>query len=76
MDGENNRFVHDLRNPLNTISMNAELGKLTLERTGDIRKAINIFEIILAECKECSHILETLQDTRFVRTNEGEDNES
>lgn len=76
MDGENNRFVHDLRNPLNTISMNAELGKLTLERTGDIRKAINIFEIILAECKECSHILETLQDIRFVRTNEGEDNES
>ncbi len=75
MDGEKNRFVHDLRNPLNTISMNAELGKLTLERTGDIRKAINIFETILAECKECSHMLETLQNTRFVRVNEGEGNE-
>lgn len=67
MDGEKNRFVHDLRNPLNTISINAELGKLTLERTGDIRKAISIFETILAECQQCSQVLETLQNTRFTR---------
>ena len=66
MDSEKNRFVHDLRNPLNTISINAELGKLTLERTGDVRKAISIFETILAECQQCSHVLETLQDTRFI----------
>lgn len=69
MDGEKNRFIHDLRNPLNTISINAELGKLTLERTGDIRKAISIFETILAECRQCSHVLESLQDTRFTRVN-------
>ncbi|WP_331343846.1 histidine kinase dimerization/phospho-acceptor domain-containing protein [Cellvibrio sp. UBA7661] len=68
MDGEKNRFVHDLRNPLNTISVNAELGKLTLERTGDIRKAISIFEIILSECHRCSQLLDTLQDTTFVKT--------
>jgi hypothetical protein len=67
MDGEKNRFVHDLRNPLNTISINAELGKLTLERTGDIRRAISIFETILAECQQCSQVLETLQDTQFTR---------
>ncbi|MGV8834605.1 histidine kinase dimerization/phospho-acceptor domain-containing protein [Cellvibrio sp.] len=67
MDGEKNRFVHDLRNPLNTISINAELGKLTLERTGDIRKAISIFETILAECQQCSQVLETLHNTRFTR---------
>lgn len=69
MEGKKNRFVHDLRNPLNTISINAELGKLTLERTGDIRKAISIFETILAECQQCSQVLETLQDTRFVLAN-------
>jgi signal transduction histidine kinase len=71
MDGEKNRFVHDLRNPLNTISINAELGKLTLERTGDIRKAISIFETILAECQQCSQVLETLQNTRFTRVIDG-----
>lgn len=70
MNGEKNRFVHDLRNPLNTISINAELGKLTLERTGDVRKAISIFEIILAECQSCSHILDELKNTRFVQVNE------
>lgn len=72
MDGKKNRFVHDLRNPLNTISINAELGKLTLERTGDVRKAISIFETILAECRQCSHVLETLQDMRFIDVNGGE----
>lgn len=71
MDGEKNRFVHDLRNPLNTISINAELGKLTLERTGDIRKAISIFETILAECQQCSQVLETLQNTRFIHASDG-----
>jgi signal transduction histidine kinase len=67
MNGEKNKFVHDLRNPLNTISVNAELGKLTLERTGDIRKAISVFETILAECRHCSQVLESLNDTYFVR---------
>jgi signal transduction histidine kinase len=73
MDGQKNRFLHDLRNPLNTISMNAELGKLTLERTGDIRKAISIFETILVECRQCSHLLEELKNTRFISTSEGEE---
>lgn len=69
MEGRKNKFVHDLRNPLNTISINAELGKLTLERTGDIRKAINIFDTILAECQQCSYVLESLQDTKFMSMN-------
>lgn len=71
MDGEKNRFVHDLRNPLNTISINAELGKLTLERTGDIRKAISVFEAILVECQQCKQVLETLHNTRFARVLDG-----
>ena len=77
MNGEKNRFVHDLRNPLNTISVNADLGKLTLERTGDISKAISVFEVILAECHRCSALLEALQDTQFIKITkpEGEDSE-
>ncbi len=61
-----NQFIHDLRNPLNTISINAELGKLTLERTGDLRKAISIFEVILAECKRGSQILDDAKDSHFL----------
>ena len=55
-----NQRIHDIRNPLNTISINAELGKLTLERTGDIYKAIGIFEVILAECRRCSALVDKL----------------
>ena len=54
MDNDNDRLIHDLRNPLNSISINAELGKLTLERTGDIDRAMRIFDTILAECRTCS----------------------
>lgn len=64
MDDEKSRLLHDLRNPLNTISINAELGKLTLERTGDIRKAISIFDTILAECRQCGRLLELAQEVQ------------
>lgn len=72
MNSEKNRFIHDLRNPLNAISVNAELGKLTLERTGDIRKAISVFEVIIAESRQCNNILETLQNINFATINEGD----
>lgn len=59
-------LIHDIRNPLNTISINAELGKLTLQKNGDIQKAIQILDTILAECQLCSkritELKETLQD--------------
>lgn len=70
MDDQKNQFVHGMRNPLNTISVNAELGRLTLERTGDIRKAISIFEAILLECRQCSHLLDGLLHTRFIHDEE------
>lgn len=57
-----NQFIHDLRNPLNTISINAELGKLMLERTGDVSKVIGIFEVILAECRRGGQILDEVKD--------------
>ena len=72
MDSEKNRFIHDLRNPLNIISVNAELGKLTLERTGYISKAISIFETIIAESHQCSHVLEYLKNMEFIPINEGD----
>lgn len=59
-------LIHDVRNPLNTISINAELGKLTLLKNGDVTKAIQIFDTILAECQLCSkritELKESLQD--------------
>ena len=54
------KLVHDVRNPLNTISVNAELGKLSLEKSADIAKAQEIFSKIIVECRKCSEKLEIL----------------
>lgn len=55
-------LIHDVRNPLNTISINAELGKLSLLKNGDMNKAIQIFDLILAECQLCSRKITDLRE--------------
>lgn len=54
-------MIHDLRNPLNSISMNAELGNLIMDRQGDAKKVQAVFTIILRECKACSQKLDELK---------------
>lgn len=56
------RAIHDIRNPLNNISVNAELGKLTLARTGDVDKVMQILDVILKECRDCSEEIDKLKD--------------
>jgi len=53
------KVAHDLRNPLNSISMNAELVKLKLQRAGDTEQVIAYLDRILQECRNCSSVLET-----------------
>lgn len=63
MDMNPEKIIHDIRNPLNTISMNAELGKLTVQRNPDPQKLTAIFEIILKECRICSDQLALLKES-------------
>lgn len=53
------KIAHDLRNPLNSISMNAELIKLKLQRAGDPEDVVTYVDRILQECKNCGQVLET-----------------
>lgn len=55
------RPIHDLRNRLNTISMNAELGKMILQSNGDAEKAINTFNIIMETCQKSSQEISELK---------------
>lgn len=59
---EINKKIHEIRNPLNTISMNAELGKLSLQKTGDIEKALKAFDVIINECQSCGVALTDLKE--------------
>jgi signal transduction histidine kinase len=52
--------VHDIRKPLNRISMQAELIKLVLENNLPPQKAIEAVDKILQSCQDCSQLLEQL----------------
>ena len=52
--------VHDIRKPLNRISMQAELIKLVLENNLPPQKAIEAVDKILQSCQDCSQLLQSL----------------
>ncbi len=54
--------VHDIRKPLNRISMQAELIKLVLENNLPPQKAVEAVDKILQSCQDCSQLLENLLD--------------
>jgi signal transduction histidine kinase len=54
-------FVHSLRNPLNSISLHAELGKMLIEGQGTPEEIKNAFEVILKQCKTCDQTLSEMR---------------
>ena len=56
-----NECIHDIRNPLNTISVNAELGRLVLQQGMDTQKAIDAFNKIVDECQVCAEAINQLK---------------
>ncbi|WP_018014344.1 histidine kinase [Teredinibacter turnerae] len=60
---EINTLIHEARNPLNNISMNAELGKIMAANAeGNTDKLIEIFTRIIGECQTCSQALTDLKN--------------
>ncbi|MES2625079.1 MAG: histidine kinase [Pseudomonadota bacterium] len=57
MRNKTERFLHDARGPLNTISVNAELAKLLAQKNGAGDNIVNALNIILSECQRCNQIL-------------------
>lgn len=54
------QLIHDAREPLNRISMQAEMIKLVLENSMPIEKAIDAVNKIIVSCQACSQTLEQL----------------
>lgn len=52
--------IHDIRKPLNRISMQAELIKLVLENNLPPEKATEAVDKILQSCQDCSQLLQSL----------------
>lgn len=51
------KLVHDVRNPLNSISVCAELAKLQIQNGQPSSAVIENLDRILSECRQCSRIL-------------------
>ncbi|MGY0582599.1 MAG: histidine kinase [Paraglaciecola chathamensis] len=62
-----NTLIHDVRNPLNRISMQAEMVKLVLENDMPKEKAIAALDKILIACQDSSAALQKLSE--HSRTN-------
>jgi len=58
---ELNKIIHDLRNPLNNISINAELAKLLVEQGGEKQRIIAAIEQIMLQCVSCSSGIDDLK---------------
>tara|TARA_R110000868_G_scaffold315780_4_gene576678 strand:- start:602 stop:826 length:225 start_codon:yes stop_codon:yes gene_type:complete len=54
---EFNKFIHSVRNPLNSISLNAELGKMLIDNHASPEQIKKAFIEILQQCKNCEQVL-------------------
>jgi signal transduction histidine kinase len=59
---EFNHFIHSVRNPLNSIALHAELGKMLMDGRGSSKQIKNAFEVILQQCRLCD---QTMADMRL-----------
>lgn len=55
------RLLHEVRDPLNNISIHAELGKLKLDRGNDLSEIYQLIDIIINECVLCSNRIDELE---------------
>ncbi len=53
--------LHKMNNALNSISMQAELARMYIERE-DGAKALEALEVVMAQCRQCSTISRETQE--------------
>lgn len=58
------QLIHDVRGPLNKISMNAELVKLVLENDMPKEKALAALDKIILSCQDCSQFLQQIAEKK------------
>ncbi|MEY4641985.1 MAG: hypothetical protein RLZZ227_1979 [Pseudomonadota bacterium] len=54
------QLLHDARGPLNTISVNAEVAKLLVQKSAPNESILAAMQNILRECQRCNDILQQI----------------
>lgn len=69
--------IHDIRKPLNTISMQAELIKMFVEASDNSPKLLEAANKIILNSKQCSELLQSLfeeiESSRAIHPTSGKD---
>lgn len=60
MPNKLDRLVHDARGPLNTISVNAEVARLLIQKAAPPEGILTAMQNILRECQRCNEILQMI----------------
>lgn len=58
---EFNKFIHSVRNPLNSIALHAELGNMLIEDRASTEQIKHAFTVILQQCKCCEEVLSEMR---------------
>jgi hypothetical protein len=56
------KYIHKARNPLNSIALHAELGKMLIDEHASPEKIKNAFIVILEQCICCEEILTEMRN--------------
>jgi signal transduction histidine kinase len=67
-------IAHEVKNPINAIHMNAELGKVYLEQKQDLREAKDCLSRIQSDCRRAADIADGILS--FALGKEGQDRET
>lgn len=59
---EFDEFIHDAINPLNSITLHAELGKMLIDEHASTEQIKNVFTVILQQCISCEHVLTEMRN--------------
>lgn len=70
------QLLHDARGPLNTISINAEVAKLLLQKSAPVADITATLQNIVRECQRCSEILQLIGNQCSNESGNGSGNES
>lgn len=61
-DANVNQLIHDVRNPLNNISMHAELAKMLVTQGATEEKILQTLDNIIQHCQHCSTVLSEFKE--------------
>lgn len=60
-DEDLSRLVHDVREHLNSIVMNAELAHMLSDKTAGAERISRLMDVVISQCGKCDQVIEAFR---------------